>query len=240
MQKPLKFHDRAIGALASLAASLCATMARTTYQPARPRFVVDEHSITRLSGRQINWALVGEDRRQTPGQIVTVGAAGAAIGATSIPVLALARALNAGTVLDFGLGKFATVTANAPAGAVAITVRAIPTAVVSGDVATVAGTGAKFLPAGTVIGTLLDGTGKASPRIVTTNPAVGILETNATDDPKSADSSTGYGVIVGGVIFENLLPEATGTPKVLATAVKTELVAAGTGFAFQQYADSRT
>lgn len=239
-QKPYRFHDRVIGQIAALAASLCATMGRTTYQPGRAGFIADHQSIDRLNGRQINWALVGEDRRLTPGQIVTVGVAGAAIGATSIPVLALARALNSGTVLDFGVGKFATTTANAAAGATSITVRAIPTAVVSGDVATVAGSGAKFLPAGTVVGTLLDGTGKAAPRIVTTNPAIGILETNATDDPKSSDSSTGYGILIGGVIYENLLPEATGTPKVLASAVKTELAAAGTGFAFQQYADTRT
>jgi hypothetical protein len=240
LKQPTHFHDRAIGRLAALAASLGAIMGRTTYQPGRSGFILDAQSADRLTGRQINWALVGEDRRQTPGQIVVVGAAGAAISATSVPVIALARALNSGTVLDFGGGKFARVTANAAAGATAITVAAIPTALVSADQAVVAGSGAKFLPAGTVVGTLLDGPGKASPRILTTNPAIGILETNATDDPKSSDSSTGYGILVGGVIFENLLPEASGSPKVLASAVKTELAAAGTGFAFQQYADSRT
>lgn len=240
MKSLYRFHDRGLAALANLAASLCATMGRTTYTPSRPAFIADHASVDRLNGRQINWSLVGEDRRRTPGQVVTVGAAGAAINATSIPVLALARALNAGTVLDFGGLKYARVTANAAAGAVAITVAAIPTALVSGDVATVAGTGAKFLPAGTVCGSLLDNTGKMSPRVVTTNPAVAILETNATDDPLSPDASSGYGFIVGGVIFENLLPEASGSPKVLASAVKTELASAGMGWVFQQYADTRT
>jgi hypothetical protein len=215
-------------------------MGRTNYSPSRSGFVVDPASIARLSGRQIDWTLVGEDRRQTPGQIVVVSAAGAAGGAVSIPVVALARALPSGTVLDFGGLKYARTTAAAAAGATAVTVAAIPTALVNLDQAVVAGSGAKFLPAGTVIGTLL-GNGKASPRIVTTNPAIGMLETNATDDVKSSDSVTGYGVIVGGVIFENLLPEATGgPPKVLATAVKTELASAGAGFVFQQYSDSRT
>lgn len=215
-------------------------MPRTNYSPSRPGFIGDSQSVDRLNGRQIDWALVGEDRRRTPGQIVVVAPAGAAASATSIPVIALARALPAGTDLDFGGAKFARVTVNAAAGATAVTVAAIPTALVSLDQAVVAGTGAKFLPAGTVVGTLLNGTGKASPRIVTTNPAVGILETNATDDVLAPDALSGYGIIVGGVIYENLLPEATGTPKVLASAVKTELAAASTGFVFQQYADSRT
>lgn len=214
-------------------------MTRTTFQPGRPGFIVDPQSIDRVSGRQIDWSLVGENYRRTPGQIVVVAPAGAAASATSIPVLALARALPSGTVLDFGGLKYARTTANAVAGATAITVAAIPTALVSLDQAVVAGTGAKFLPAGTVVGTLL-GAGKASPRIVTTNPAVGILETNATDDPNAPDSYSGYGVIVGGVIFENLLPEASGgPPKVLASAVKTELAAAGMGWVWQAYSDSR-
>jgi hypothetical protein len=214
-------------------------MGRTNYQPGRSGFIADPNSIDRLNGRQIDWTLVGEDRRRTPGQIVVVGPAGAAGAAVSVPVLALVRALPSGTVLDFGGGKFATTTAAAAAGAVTIAVRALPTALVSLDQAIVAGSGAKFLPAGTVVGTLL-GSGKASPRIVTTNPAIGLLETNATDDPQAPDALSGYGIIVGGVIFENLLPEATGgPPKVLATAVKTELVAAGMGWVWQAYSDSR-
>lgn len=233
-----KFFDPAIGRLAALAASIGATMGRTVYAPTRPGFIVDPASVDRSTGRQIDWANVGEQYRRTPGQVVVVGAAGAAIGATSVPVVALARALNTGTVLDFGAGKFATTTANAAAGATSITVRAIPTALVSGDQAIVAGSGAKFLPAGTVLGTLL-GNGKASPRVVTTNPAVGILETNATDDPAAPDSKTGYSMLVGGVIFENLLPESSGSPKVLASAVKTELASSGMGWVFQQYSDTR-
>lgn len=211
-------------------------MGRTNYSPTRARFVADEGSLDRNNGRQIDWALVGEDRRQTPGQIVTAGAT--SLAATTLNVTALTRALPSGTVLDFGTDEFAVTTAAAAAGATTVPVRAIPMALEGGEIAVVAGSGAKFLPAGTVIGTLL-GNGKASPRIVTTNPATGILETNATDEVKSPDALTGYGVIVGGVIYENLLPEATGTPKVLATAVKTELAAAGTGFSFQQYSDSR-
>lgn len=235
-----KLFDPALRELAALAASLCATMGRTTYQPSRSNFVADQTSVDRLNGRQVNWALVGEDRRRIPGQIVVVAPAGAAASATSIPVLALTRALLAGTDLDFGGAKFARVTVNAAAGATAITVAAIPTALVSLDQAVVAGSGPKFLPAGTVVGSLLDGTGKVSPRVVTTNPAIGLLETNATDDPLSTDAKSGYGIMVSGVFYENLLPDSSGAPKVLASAIKTELAAAGAGFVFQQYADNRT
>lgn len=100
-------------------------------------------------------------------------------------------------------------------------------------------TGKKHLPAGTVVGELLSGNGTVSPRVVTTNPATGILETDAyEDDPNAARS--GYGVIIGGVIYEALLPDASGTPRVLAAAIKTELDAAETtGFAWMAYSDSR-
>lgn len=99
-------------------------------------------------------------------------------------------------------------------------------------------TGARRIPAGTVVGTTL-GSGKLRPRVVTTNPAVGILETDAVEDDKSAALS-GYGVIRGGHVYENLLPEAAGgPPRVLADAVKTELRAAGGAWIFSQYADVR-
>jgi hypothetical protein len=97
-------------------------------------------------------------------------------------------------------------------------------------------TGKKVLPAGTVVGSLL-GDGLISPRVVTTNPAIGILETVAHEDDPCI---SGYGVLTGGQFWENLLPDATGNPKTLASAVKTELNANGTGFAFQQYSNSLT
>ncbi len=68
---------------------------------------------------------------------VNVGAAGASAAATSVPVDALPAPLASGTLLDFGTNKFARLTAAAAAGAVTITVAAIPTALVDADVATV-------------------------------------------------------------------------------------------------------
>ncbi len=98
--------------------------------------------------------------------------------------------------------------------------------------------GKKWLKAGTAVGDLLS-TGKLRPRVVTTNPAIGLLETDAVEDDAIL---TGYGVITGGNVFENWLPDATGgPPATLPAAIKTELNAAGvgTGFGFFIYTDTR-
>lgn len=144
----------------------------TSYTPSRPRFVADEHSISRVpGGRQIDWANI-------------------TAGAGVVP------ALNAD--------------------------------------------GKKWLKAGTVVGDLA-GAGKLRPRVLTTNPAMGLLETDCVEGELSAPSS-GFGVINGGNIFENYLPDATGgPPATLPAAIKTELTAAGVGpgFGFFIYGDTR-
>lgn len=220
-------------------------MGRTMFTTSASGFFADPASIVRSNGgRQIDWANVPSSYASlTPGNApvtAVVGAAGAALGATSVPVAALTSAIPSGTVIDFGGAKFARLTAIAAAGATALTVTALVTALVSGDTATYAGTtgsGKKRLPAGTAVGDLL-GTGKISPRIATTNPAIGLLETDAAEDDPS-QASSGVGVIIGGSVFEALLPGTSGSPRVLPTAVKTELQSAGTGFAFQVYSDVR-
>lgn len=99
-------------------------------------------------------------------------------------------------------------------------------------------TGKKVLPAGTVVGSLL-GAGLISPRVVTTNPAVGVLVSNAIEGDQAAAKS-GYGVYVGGVVYETLMPDSTGSPKTVPAAMKTELAAAGCTFKYIPYADNRT
>jgi hypothetical protein len=93
---------------------------------------------------------------------VTVGAAGAAVDDTTIPIdaLTVANATNtdsgvvipSGTTLDFGGDKFATLTADASVGDTTLTVRALVTAVVDNDTATYLGTGVRVIPAGTLVG----------------------------------------------------------------------------------------
>ncbi|MBK8989267.1 MAG: hypothetical protein IPM39_24920 [Chloroflexi bacterium] len=83
---------------------------------------------------------------------VIVGAAGASANATSVPVDAVSGPIPAGTVLDFGEKKLAVLTAAAVAGATVLMVRAIPTALVSGDTAVYKGVGRKIILSGTAVG----------------------------------------------------------------------------------------
>lgn len=88
----------------------------------------------------------------TDAVVVDVGAAGAAQGATSVPVDALTGAIPSGTTIWFSAAKFIHLTAAAAAGATTLTVTAIPTALVDADVATYAGVGRKTVDSGTPVG----------------------------------------------------------------------------------------
>lgn len=65
-----------------------------------------------------------------------------------------------------------------------------------------------------------------------------ILLTDARNNTP-AHAKTGYGMAIGGHLFENLLPEASGSPKVLSATIKKELKQNGCSFTFEQYGDSR-
>jgi hypothetical protein len=209
---------------------------RTTYTVSSVSAVVDSRSVVLGSGRQIDWSLVPESYRTTA-QTITVGVGGAAQGATTVPVVALPVALPKGLILQFGTDEFVKLSAAAAEGATSISVEALINALEAADTAVYGGTGKKVLPQHCAVGDEL-GNGKLAPRVATTNPAIGLLATNAIEDDPSAGMS-GYGVVKGGVFYENMLPDATGTPKELPAAIKTELQASGTGYAFEQFGDSR-
>jgi hypothetical protein len=78
--------------------------------------------------------------------------ANSAVDDTTLDVAALANPIPSGTLLDFGGKKLAITAADAAAGAITITVRAVPTALVTGDVAIYTGAMVKSIPAGTVVG----------------------------------------------------------------------------------------
>lgn len=201
-------------------------------------FVADRESLDHDGGHAINWAAVPEDYRATPGGTVTL-TAGAAIGATSLTVAALPIAVKTGTLLRFGVDEFARVSADAATGATALSVDALVTAVESGDTAVVNGAGDKYIPAGTAMA----GDPLTNAALVPTvgSDATCLLATGASENGRT-DARTGYGVILGGVIYENLLPQATGSPKRLPTAARTALQTAGvgTGWSWRQYLDSTT
>jgi hypothetical protein len=101
------------------------------------------------------------------GVTVTVGVAGAAQNATSVPVAALTPSslyanttliaaggvlIPTGTVLYFGGQKVAQLTADAKIGDTTLTVAALPTALVSGDVATYSALATEAVNAGSLVG----------------------------------------------------------------------------------------
>lgn len=213
---------------------------RTSTFASRPGFLVDQHSIRRNSGRQINWGLVGEKYRETPGQIVRMAAAASADSAT-ITVDALEQALPAGTLIYFGeLGETVRTTALEPVGETTIAVEADHTAIEDNDEGTVYGVGYKTLRAGTVMDEI-DSTGLVVPRAagadVSGRTTIGLLASDAHEDRTggSVESLSGYGIITGGVVYSNLLPD--GVPD--ANALTALGALPGGGFAFETYADDR-
>ncbi len=210
---------------------------RNTYITGRPGFIADHNSIVQNDGRQIDWAGIDETYRQ--GGFLVTSPGGAIATATSITVTAVTGPIPKGTLLNWtGADKVAVVSADVAAGATSIPVEALDAAVTAGDTAVVPGTGPKMLKAGTAVGDAASTTGKLRPRVASSNVAIGLLATNAIENDRSA-AQTGYGVIIGGAVYEALLPDAAGSPRVLASGIKTELNAAGTGFAFVLYADDR-
>lgn len=218
-------------------------MGRTTRYSSRPGFVADEHSLQRIpGGRQVDWSYVTDAYRR--GALKVKLSAAASATDTSITVDALPAALSVGMLLYFGQsGEYARVSAPAALAATSVSVEALPADLEDNDEATIPGTGdaGKTIDAGTVMCEL--SSGKLVPRAIRpgSETSVGLLETDASEMDTAAALS-GYGIIIGGVIYENLLPDATGSPAVISSTYKTELQTAGvgTGFAFFQYGDNRS
>ncbi|RJQ32797.1 MAG: hypothetical protein C4589_00245 [Peptococcaceae bacterium] len=219
-------------------------MSRNTFYNVKPAFVVDPNSIARNSGRQIDWDNLPDSYRQ--GAVTATAATNAASGATQIQVAALAGAIPVGTVLYFGeVGEFARLSASAAAGTTQLPVDATGTTIESGDAAIYPGTGAKMIPAGQAVCELTGG--KIIPRVNRPGSEVclGFLETTAIEN-EPGHSKSGYSVIVGGVLYENLLPDATAgaTTGTISQDYKNELASAtngnAVGFAFEQYQDNRS
>lgn len=211
-------------------------MTRTTWYDSIPGFVADSASIQRNNGRQIDWAQV-PDKYRTSSVLVELDGA-VDVDDTTIAVQALSAAVPAGTLLHFGESKeFVKVTAAAAAGATSLTVEAVPTALEDEDQAYYGGSGDKVIPAGTVMAELSGG--KLVPRVDRpgSETATCILESAASNGDEAA-ASTGYGCIVGGVIYENLLPTQSDAAW---STIKGELNTAGVGyFVWETYADDRS
>lgn len=155
--------------------------------------------------------------------LVDVGAAGAAIGATSVPVGALSGAIPNGTILDFGgAGKFAKLTAAAAAGATSLTVEALIEALVDADTARYAGTRELSIPSGTPIGRTLaerDNNDRFGPAVSTDDEIFLIyFEVRDADDNDEVELYR-----PGSQVKENFLPgwtDAVKWPALLKTALR--------------------
>ncbi len=137
--------------------------------------------------------------------IATVGVAGAAQGATSVPVAALTGPIPSGTLLDFGGAKFARTTALAATNATAIAVSALPTALVSGDKTTYSPRGArKNIPSGTLLGRTFAERDASTPfgPAADADDEIYLLAYDVTDAATNADCNL---YRPGGIVKENFL-----------------------------------
>lgn len=207
-------------------------MGWNTVYATTPIFVADWNSVGRNTGRQIDWSYVPDSYKAGVRHTI-VAPDGAAQSATEIVVEALTVDLPTGTILRFGAGEFAELTAPAAAGDESLAVAALVNAIESDDEASyiVSESDAKVIKAGTVMCQL--SSGKIVPRVNRpgSEEAKGLLMTTAIENDRSA-SLSGYGMIVGGVIYENLLPETI-------TSYKTELENNGLSWVWETYADNR-
>jgi hypothetical protein len=210
-------------------------MSWTTYYDEVLAFVANEASLVRGPGRQIDWTNVPESFGRSAFAVTTDAQANAA--ATTISVEALPGALPAGTMLYFGeAGEYARLTAAAAAGATSLTVEALPAQIESGDVAyyNPRNGGGKVVPAGTIMAELASG--KVIPRSAVTGAetATHILESSAVEDDDVEQA--GYGVLVGGAIFSNLLPDS-GDANFDTWIGELETAGVGIGWHWATYAD---
>lgn len=204
-------------------------MALTTSYLSRVRPVVDESSLERTPGAQIDWSVITADsdgaKRLKAGTIVSRMASGKVqprsytLTLTSVVVASnVATATKASHGYSVGEQLYISGASLSYANGL-ITIVSVPDA----DTFTYAAVGSNATATGT---------------IVASRVATEILETDATDLNYS-ESYSGYSTLLAGVLYESLLPNATGTPKVLPSQYKTELKNAGCTFKFVQYADTR-
>lgn len=195
----------------------------------RVRPVVDESSLERMNGAQVDFTPITADadgaKRVRAFTVVSRKADGKVVPrSVSTTLTSLVVATNVATATKvahgFSVGDAIFVSGSNLSYANGLkTIATVPTA----DTFTYVATGSDATATGTIL---------------VFRVATEIIETDATD-LNLAEAYTGYGSIVGGVLFESLLPDATGSPKVLPAQYKSELVTAGCTFKFRQYTDTR-
>lgn len=162
--------------------------------------------------------------------------ADAAAGATSITVEALDAQIESADTAVFEGGTIqARLTAAAAKAATSITVDDLQFKVADNAEAYYSPEGSKVIKSGTIMAELSGG--KIIPRkaVTASETAIGFLVGDAEENAKQ-DSLSGFGLIIGGVIYEDLLPDRDESG--FATWI-TELKTAGPGLRLETYSDSR-
>lgn len=204
-------------------------MGRETFQIARPGFIADADSIARNTGRTIDFARVPDSYKNADGNKVVPGST----------VLSL---LGSGKVVPRKSTK-KTITNLTEDGGTAVATSAahgyeVGDTVEIIDATVTAYNGTKVITAVTEntysfaqTGTPADDAGGATSFI----KANSILLTDAVENSKNAPVN-GQGVVLGGVLYENLMAENADDDF---ETFKAELKEAGTGYVFDTYSDSR-
>jgi hypothetical protein len=195
--------------------------------------VVDPQSVVLNSGRQVDWENVDSSFQNAAGnkvipalQAMSETAAGKLVPRTTTATLTsvvVASNVATATRTNHGFSAGETVRISGSSLSYVNGLKTITT-VADANTFTFAATGSNATASGT---------------ITAVRRATVLLATEAVENNVS-DATSGYGCIIGGVFYENLLSDATGTPAVLPDDIKEELNATGTGFAFEQYADTRS
>lgn len=168
------------------------------------------------------------------GEMVLTTAAAAA-AATTIAIEAADAAIEDNdTALFAGGTQQARVTASADKGATTIAVDELQFGIADNAQASFFGSGSKSARAGTIMAELADGTIIPRSEVTGAETATHILLETAAENSNVA-SLSGFGVVAGGLIYGELLPDAANAA--FATW-KTELEAAGP-FRWTKYEDSR-
>lgn len=204
-------------------------MPLTSFTLSRVRGVADESSLERFGGAGVDWSRVtaGSDGKKRLFSLQVVGrtADGLIVPRSfSATLTSVVVASNVATATlaghGFKVGDKLTIAGGSLAYANGtITVVSVPDA----NTFTYAATGSNATATGT---------------ITASYTAQAIIETDA-NQGALVEAKTGYGQLCGGVLYESLMPDASGTPKVIPAAYKSELVAAGCTFKYTRYSDSR-
>jgi len=195
--------------------------------------VVDPQSVVLNSGRQVDWAKVSTSFQNSEGN-------------KAIPALKVVSETLDGKIVP--RATTTTLTSVVVSSNVA-TATKVAHGFEVGEVLRIAGANLSYVNGLKEIATVADAdtftftaTGAnatATGTILAVRKANALLATQAIEN-NTSDAVSGYGCIVGGVFYENLLPDAAGDPAVLSADIKEELALTGTGFAFEQYGDTRS